>query len=81
MIIFEILNKLQNDLIELVNWADKWGMRFNAKKCSVMSVNCKSRHFYTLCDHILKQVEENPYLERTLTEKILRRLSTNRQRQ
>ena len=31
-----------------------------------MSVNCKSTHFYTLCD----QVEENPYLGLTLTESL-----------
>ena len=61
---------LQNDLSELERWAEKWGMRFNANKCYVMSVNCKSTHFYTLCDHILKQVEENPYLGLTLTENL-----------
>ena len=35
-----------------------------------MSINCKSTRFYTLCDHILKQVEENPYLGLTLTENL-----------
>ena len=55
-------NTLQNDLSELEKWANKWAMRFNAKKCYIMSINCKSTHYYTLCDHILKQVEENPYL-------------------
>ena len=39
---------LQKDLTELENWANKWGIRFNAKKCYVMSINCKSTHFYTL---------------------------------
>ena len=61
---------LQNDLSELERWAEKWGMRFNAKKCYVMSVNCKSTHFYSLCDHILKQVEENPYLGLSRTENL-----------
>ena len=61
---------LQNDLIELEKWADKWGMRFNAKKCNIMSINNRSTHFYSLNNHILKQVEENPYLGLTLTENL-----------
>ena len=51
---------LQKDLQSLETWADTWGMRFNAKKCYLLSTNCKSTHFYTLCGQILKQVEENP---------------------
>ena len=62
--------KSQNDLIELEKWATKWGMRFNAKKCYIMSINNKSSHFYSLCDHILQQVNENPYLGITLTENL-----------
>ena len=61
---------LQNDLIELEKWADKWGMRFNAKMCYIMSINNRSTHFYSLNNHILKQVEENPYLGLTLTENL-----------
>ena len=61
---------LQKDLSELERWANKWGMRFHAKKCYIMSINCKSTHYYTLCDHILKQVWENPYLGLTLTESL-----------
>ena len=61
---------LQNDLHELEKWADQWGMRFNAKKCYVMSVNAKTSYFYTLTNQILKQVEENPYLGLTLTENL-----------
>ncbi|VDI06712.1 Hypothetical predicted protein [Mytilus galloprovincialis] len=53
---------LQNDLASLEEWAEKWGMRFNAKKCYVMSVNNKSSHFYKLDNHILQQVQQNPYL-------------------
>ena len=34
-----ILTILQNDLLELEKWATKWGVRFNAQKCYVMSVN------------------------------------------
>ena len=61
---------LQQDLIELEKWASKWGMRFNAKKCYIMSINNKSSHFYSLCNHILQQVSENPYLGITLTENL-----------
>ena len=45
-------------------------MRFNAKKCYIMSINNRSTHFYSLNNHILKQVEENPYLGLTLTENL-----------
>ncbi|MCG7877120.1 MAG: reverse transcriptase family protein, partial [Candidatus Thiodiazotropha taylori] len=59
---------LQNDLQQLEIWAKTWGMRFNAKKCYIMSINSKSSHFYQLGDHILQQVPENPYLGITLSE-------------
>ena len=43
-------------------------MRFNAKKCYIMSINTKSTHFYQLDSHILQQVPENPYLGVTKSE-------------
>ena len=58
---------LQKDLESLEEWASLWGMRFNAKKCYIMSVNQQSSHFYQLDNHILQQVEENPYLGVTLS--------------
>ena len=61
---------LQNDLLELEKWADKWGMRFNAKKCYILSINNLSSNFYSLGNHILKQVDENPYLGLTITENL-----------
>ena len=61
---------LQSDLLELEKWADKWGMRFNAKKCYILSINNRSSHFYSLGNHILKQVDENPYLGLTITENL-----------
>ena len=39
-----------------------WGMRFNAKKCYIMSISTKSTHFYQLDGYILQQVPEKPYL-------------------
>ena len=59
---------LQKDLYEFEIWAKKWGMRFNAKKCYIMSINNKSSHFYELDNHILKQVNENPYLGLTISD-------------
>ena len=61
---------LQNDLLELEKWADKWGMRLNAKKSYILSINNRSSHFYSLGNHILKQVDENPYLGLTITENL-----------
>lgn len=55
-------NILQNDLRELETWAKTWGMRFNAKKCYIMSIRQRSSRFYTLSGHILQQVQQNPYL-------------------
>ena len=53
---------LQKDLKNLETWAENWGMRFNAKKCYILSVRNKSEHFYTLNKHILERVKSNPYL-------------------
>ena len=49
-------------------WAETWGIRFNAKKCYVMSINNRSSNYYQLDNHILQQVQENPYLGVTLSE-------------
>ena len=56
---------LQLDLAALETWAEDWGMRFNVSKCYIMSIR-RSNHPYSsqykLDNHILEQVEENPYL-------------------
>ena len=52
----------QKDLEALEKRASDWGMRFNAKKCYLMSSNSRSSHFYTLNNHILQKVKQNPYL-------------------
>ena len=51
---------LQRDLQSLETWAKTWGMRFNAKKCYIISINSKSSQFYELDSHILQQVPETP---------------------
>ena len=53
---------LQNDLKNLEKWASDWGMRFNAKKCYILSMKKKSHHSYILNNQILEQVLSNPYL-------------------
>ena len=58
---------LQKDLQSLEVWADRWGMRFNAKKCYILSISDKGKHkFYQLNSHILANVENNPYLGLTI---------------
>ena len=59
---------LQNDLLELETCAKNWGMRFNSKKCYILSIQQDSQFFYTLNGDLLKQVEENPYLGILLSE-------------
>ena len=53
---------LQQDLKNLEDWAKRWGMRFNAQKCYILSTKNKSQFFYSLDNVILKQVDQNPYL-------------------
>ena len=59
---------LQEDLLALQTWASDWGMRFNAKKCYILSINNKSSHFYTLNNTTLQQVTSNPYLGITISQ-------------
>ncbi|KAK3097708.1 hypothetical protein FSP39_012355 [Pinctada imbricata] len=37
-------------------------MKFNAKKCYILSINKKTSKFYQLNQHILQEVQDNPYL-------------------
>ena len=53
---------LQRDLQALEQWADTWGMKFNASKCHILSIKEKSSYFYKLDNVILKHVPNNPYL-------------------
>ena len=43
-------------------------MRFNAKKCYILSIRQKSSHFNQLDGEILQQVDSNPYLGLTISE-------------
>jgi len=56
---------LQDDLTSLQKWAHTWGMKFNETKCYIMSIHRRKTpsHFsYSLNDHPLENVHENPYL-------------------
>ena len=61
---------LQEDLEKLEAWAKKWGMKFNAKKCHIMSVRHKSPFFYQLDKHILQRVAAQPYLGVEISENL-----------
>lgn len=65
---FQDHNTLQEDLKHLEEWADTWGMRFNAKKCFILSIKTRSSFFYSLDQTILQQVPNNPYLGILLSE-------------
>ena len=58
---------MQNDLNELEKWTAKWGMRFNAKKCYILSIRQKSSRFYQLDGEILQEVNSSPYLGITIS--------------
>ena len=53
---------LQSDLKNLEEWAARWGMRFNAQKCYVLSTKPRSHFYYRLGGTILKHVEQNSYI-------------------
>lgn len=53
---------LQSDLQKLELWAKKWGMRFNAQKCYILSTKNTSSYLYSLGGVILQHVQQNTYL-------------------
>ena len=58
-------NLLQNDLDNLLNWADKWGMKFNASKCNVMRISRQKdpgRTNYKMMGEQLGEVTTHQYL-------------------
>ena len=58
-------HSLQEDLRHLEDWAKKWGMRFNAQKCYILSSRSKSTHMYSLNGFFLKQLQEHRCVPRS----------------
>ncbi len=49
---------IQNDLDKMVEWADRWQMKFNAAKCKVMHVGTSNTNSsYTLGHHKLETTD------------------------
>ena len=64
---------LQEDLKSLECWAKQWGMKFNATKCYLMSIHrskTPSTYLYSLNNHILQQMQDNPYLGAQISENL-----------
>ena len=59
---------LQKDLDELCIWAERWGMKFNAKKCYILSIRNSSQHMYQIGGEFLKVVKNTPYLGVTISD-------------
>ena len=53
---------MQKDLQNLEKWATHCGMRFNAKKCYMLSFRKKIQGSYKLDGHTLEQAPSTPYL-------------------
>lgn len=56
---------LQNDLVELESWQNKWQMKFNPKKCFTMCISLKKNlplRKYTFCGQVLENTDSHPYL-------------------
>ena len=63
--------QLQKDLNDLEQWAKKWGMEFNAKKCEIMRISRSSKplqHLYSIGGEILSEVHKAKYLGITLSD-------------
>ena len=60
---------LQRDIDRLMDWADHWGMRFNAAKCNVMRTlgGIHSERFYHMKGQILQEVTHAKNLGVTLS--------------
>ena len=51
---------MQQDLDAMVEWSQKWGMKFNPKKCESMRVTSKSS--YNLLGVTLEEYKQTKYL-------------------
>ena len=62
--------KLQNDISSLLRWAETWQMRFNSKKCHILSISRqrnKSSPVYYLGTDVLSTVSCHTYLGITVS--------------
>ena len=62
--------KLQNDIPSLLKWAETWQMRFNSKKCHILSISrqCnKSSPVYYLGTDVLSNASSHTYLGITVS--------------
>jgi len=79
---------LQQDLLMLQSWADKWKMDFNVSKCAIMSVTHKTRpsvYGYIMKSQEVPRVTSHDYLGVRVTSKLkwsehCDRVSTNASR-
>ena len=63
--------QLQKDLDHLEQWSKQWGMAFNAKKCSVMTISrSQPLKMYQLNNTILAQVDCCTYLGITISNQL-----------
>ena len=64
--------KLQEDLNALEKWSHQWGMRFNAKKCNIMTIarGKPLQKMYQLDNTILDHVSSCAYLGVTISENL-----------
>ena len=61
---------LQNDLDTITSWAEKWLMKLNINKCSVLSITLKRNsifHDYDILGAMPKRVTNHDYLGVTLS--------------
>ena len=66
--------KLQEDLLKLQEWTDKWLLRFNAEKCHVLTMgkfeDIKHAHQYIICNNELEHVSDEKDLGVTIDDEL-----------
>ena len=65
---------LQNDLLKLERWSEKWLLNFNADKCHVLTLgkfdDIKHAHQYKICNNELEHVADEKDLGVTIDEEV-----------